>query len=94
MTLTLGSAQKTYTIASCTEASGVLNVMAGDQKTDGVQFIFPADTGTSPSLEGHIDGKEWVGTAKGTFTRSGMSGTFTSPTLGIAGTVQGTFSCS
>ena len=92
-TLTLGALQGTYPITSCTEVSGVLNIMAGDQKTDGVQFVFPADTSTSASLEGHIAGKEWVGTNKGTFTRSGRSGTFTSPTLGIPGTVQGTFSC-
>jgi len=29
-----------------------------------------------------------------TFVRNGRSGTFTSPSLGISGTVQGTFACS
>lgn len=92
--ITLGSAMKTYPVTSCTEASGVLNITAGDQKTDGVQLVLPADTSKSPSLQGRIDGKEWVGTAQDRLARNGRNGSFNSPTLGIPGAVQGTFSCS
>ena len=66
----------------------MLNVVAGDEETNGVPFVRPQVAGKPPSLAGRVDGKDRVGTSKGTVTRSGQSGTFASPTPGILGTAE------
>jgi hypothetical protein len=92
ITVTIGSASKTYPITFCSNPSGNLDVEAGDQRENGVQIVLPAAAGDTPSLAGFLDGREWV-VGKGTFTRSGNDGTFGGSILGSKDTVLGSFHC-